>query len=509
MLGISGTRHQRYKEDSVPQPIDVGSILGGRYKVTGRILASAENDVILDGLDQVLNRPVSILVSAPANSENLTHSAREVATGERVSNVSILDLGQQDGSAYLIASRTTPADLLDLVVPTEPSDAGVYQEPFFTDTLGTEIFGSARDAAPSAGPYVYEDNSPVTPARPAPPVRRAPAPPAPTAAVPSTPARQAPKPLSAVVPPTSPWAKKAPAPTAAAPIAQAATPAPAPAPALAQPKVSLWDEDDYGFINEGHNADAGQGAKAGTFPAELRAASDNYDSGDYGDELDEDDSNAPRTSGRWLTGIVVTVLVVAALFFAVSHIGSLFNGTPVANGGNTNTATGQSSSTAQATSAAPAPVVVPPAIKDMTDITTYAPGVQHYGDMFIPRLKDAIDGNKGTYWPTVEYSDDTFAHFTNSIDLAIELQQEATVGSVTINQIAGSGGQFNILTNSKPSLDGAVKIGSGSFTAPDFTLKAAAGVKAKYVIISFTQLPRLQPFVTYPYGLKIAEISIK
>ncbi|MDD0859645.1 hypothetical protein NHF46_21880 [Arthrobacter alpinus] len=62
----------------VPQPIDVGSILGGRYKVTGRILASAENDIILDGLDQVLNRPVSILVAAVENSPSLTQSARKL-----------------------------------------------------------------------------------------------------------------------------------------------------------------------------------------------------------------------------------------------------------------------------------------------------------------------------------------------------------------------------------------------------------------------------------------------
>ena len=137
----------------MPPPIDVGSILGGRYKVTGRILASAENDVILDGLDQVLNRPVSILVSAVENSANLTQSAREVATGVRTSNISILDLGVQDHATYLVAARTSPADLLDLVVPTEPQEE-VYQEPFFTDTLGTEIFGSARDAAPSGGAYV-------------------------------------------------------------------------------------------------------------------------------------------------------------------------------------------------------------------------------------------------------------------------------------------------------------------------------------------------------------------
>lgn len=487
----------------MPQPIDVGSILGGRYKVTGRILASAEDDVILDGLDQVLNRPVSILVSAVDNSQNLTQSAREVATGERVSNVSILDLGTQDNSTYLIASRTSPADLLDLVVPTEESadqDDDVYREPFFTDTLGTEIFGSARDAAPSAGAYVYEDNTPLTPAHPSPAVRRTPV--QPPAAPPAA---------------TRPPAARPPvqAPTAAVPAAPVVPAAAPPAATTATPKVTLWGEDDYGSIDEDHDAtgEGGQPKKGGTFPAAVLAASESYGSDGYDsdddDGEDSDDGNAPRSGGRWLTGIIVAVLVVAALVFAVSHIGTLFNGGNVANDGSTTTTAAQPSTGAQTPSQAPAPVVVAPAIKGITDITAYLPGAERYNDIFIPRLTDATDGNKGTYWPTVEFSNDTFASVADSVDLAIELKQASTIGSVTINQIAGSGGQFNILTNSKPSLDGAVKIGSGSFSAPDFTLKAAAGVKAKYVIISFTQLPRLQPFKVYPFGLKIAEISVK
>ena len=39
-------------------PIDVGSVLGGRYKVTATVLTSHDQDLVLDGVDQVLNRPV-------------------------------------------------------------------------------------------------------------------------------------------------------------------------------------------------------------------------------------------------------------------------------------------------------------------------------------------------------------------------------------------------------------------------------------------------------------------
>ncbi|MFQ4148111.1 ABC transporter substrate-binding protein [Arthrobacter sp. LAPM80] len=473
----------------MPQPIDVGSILGGRYKVTGRILASAENDVILDGLDQVLNRPVSILVSAVSNSANLTQSAREVAIGSRISNVSILDLGVQDDATYLIAARTSPTDLLDLVIPTDPAEE-VYQEPFFTDTLGTEIFGKARDAAPAGGAYVYEDNSPMTPATPLPKVTRAAVPLPPQ---PNTPPHTAP-PTAAVTPAPSP---------AAVVVPPVATPAPA------EEKVTLWDDGDYGFINEDHDSwqDNAAAAPAGTFPAHLRGEDTEHAQDDLLEE--DDDGNAPRSSGRWLTGAIVAVLLIGGLIFAVQHIGGLSNGSTNQAGTTTTSAPTPQPSQAPSSGAPAEPKPVLPVIKNLTDITTYAPVVQNFSEAYYPRLKDAIDGNKATYWPTVEFSNADFANLTEGIDLVVELADESTISSVTINQLGGSGGQFNILTNSKPELQDATKIGSGSFSAPDFTLTAAPGVKAKYVIINFTQLPKLQPFVTYPYGLKISEISVK
>lgn len=134
-------------------PIDVGSVLGGRYKVTATVLSSHDQDLVLDGVDQVLNRPVSILVAGPHNADQVAQSAREVATGERPGNVQILDLGVSDATTYLITNHTTAVDLLDLVVASNPP----YVEPFFTDTLGSEIFGQAR----SLEPEVYDDEEEV------------------------------------------------------------------------------------------------------------------------------------------------------------------------------------------------------------------------------------------------------------------------------------------------------------------------------------------------------------
>ncbi|MFB0839267.1 ABC transporter substrate-binding protein [Arthrobacter sp. E44] len=133
-------------------PIDVGSVLGGRYKVTATVLASHDHDLVLDGVDQVLNRPVSILVAGPENTEQVAQSAREVATGERPGTVQVLDLGVTEDTTYLITNHTSAADLLDLVVTSNPP----YVEPFFTDTLGSEIFGQPRSHEPE--PYDEEDH---------------------------------------------------------------------------------------------------------------------------------------------------------------------------------------------------------------------------------------------------------------------------------------------------------------------------------------------------------------
>ncbi|WP_311212513.1 MULTISPECIES: ABC transporter substrate-binding protein [unclassified Arthrobacter] len=135
-------------------PIDVGSVLGGRYKVTANVLTSHDQDQVLDGVDQVLNRPVSILVAGPGNAEQVAQSAREVATGERPGHVQILDLGVSDNTTYLITNHSSAPDLLDLVVATNPP----YIEPFFTETLGSEIFGQARTHEPETYDGLYEDD---------------------------------------------------------------------------------------------------------------------------------------------------------------------------------------------------------------------------------------------------------------------------------------------------------------------------------------------------------------
>ncbi|GAB3194748.1 hypothetical protein [Nesterenkonia suensis] len=126
------------------QPFGIGDVVGGRYRITHHVVTSADQDIVFQGIDQVLNREVSILLASTQNAKQVATSAKELATGERSSEVQVLDLGLAEDRTYLISTLTHPNDLLDLVVP----DAAPYVEPFFTDSLGSELFGQSRVMEP-------------------------------------------------------------------------------------------------------------------------------------------------------------------------------------------------------------------------------------------------------------------------------------------------------------------------------------------------------------------------
>ena len=134
----------------MPQPISVGAVLGGRYRITEHVVTSADQDMVFLGTDQVLNRRVTVLVASRENATQVASSARELATGERTDDVQVLDLGLSEGRTYLIAGGGPDPDvLLGLAYPQE-----VYVEPFQTDTLGSEIFGESR----TEDPHAYDDD---------------------------------------------------------------------------------------------------------------------------------------------------------------------------------------------------------------------------------------------------------------------------------------------------------------------------------------------------------------
>lgn len=528
-------------------PIDVGSVLGGRYKVTATVLTSHDQDLVLDGVDQVLNRAVSILVAGPDNADQVAQSAREVATGERPGHVQILDLGVSEDTTYLITNHTSAADLLDLVVSSNPP----YVEPFFTDTLGSEIFGQPRSHEPETYDGLYDEEEvdagyinygqnqkpaspapkakpvvpPVSPARP--PLRPATLPPAAGAAGAGLAGGAAAGGAAAAgssgtkSPKTAPQ-EAAPHLTAPQPVQGGSPKAPAhdstpPTPAET-PKVSLWSDDDYErpAPDSGRASQQGQApalaAAAGSastdrapgfFPGSARKTDSAADDEYYG--KDEEPQREPR-SMRWLVGGLLAAVLVVGLVLAVTNLGSLFQNTPgtVADGTAPTSAPGPASPKPSGTASA-APAAGPPVIEDVTRLGNF-----DFAATYDVDLVKTFDGNAASYWSDMEFATDNWGGLTAEVPLVVKLEGPAEVSSVTLSQLGASGGSISVFTNNSPSLEGAKQVGSNSFTSPDLTMPLQEPTTAEYVIVSIKTLPKLAaPKTRYGYGLRLAEIKVQ
>lgn len=543
-------------------PIDVGSVLGGRYKVTATVLTSHDQDLVLDGVDQVLNRPVSILVAGPGNAEQVAKSAREVATGERPGHVQILDLGVSDSTTYLITNHSSAPDLLDLVVATNPP----YVEPFFTDTLGSEIFGQARSHEPETYDGLYDDEEddaeyisydevernpagePVADAAASADPRRPVVPPKPASQPASAPggigsriaaaAAGAGAAAAAAVKGTSkpksddgdaahsgrPGTTSDSTPsngaaesdrTAPQQVQEPATQAVQTPPAATQAqesKVSLWNEDDYGFVNDdarsrgaGASADAaaagGYSRGASSFPSTARAQSEQLDEDEY---YDEEPVREPR-SFRWLVGGVLAAVLIVGLILAVTNLGNLIpGGSPAAK----QTATASQPVTAQPSNSASAaaPVPTPPVIEGVTRMGDF-----EFAATYDKDLVKTFDGNAASYWSDMEFATADWGGLApDGVSLLVKLKAPSQVTSVALSQLGASGGNINVYTNDRPAMDGAKLVGTNSFTSPELTMPLSAPVTAQYVVISIKSLPKLTaPKTRYGYGLRLAEIKVQ
>jgi hypothetical protein len=543
----------------VSHPIDVGSVLGGRYKVTATVLTSHDQDLVLDGVDQVLNRAVSILVAGPENADQVAQSAREVATGERPGHVQILDLGVSDLTTYLITNHTSAADLLDLVVASNPP----YIEPFFTDTLGSEIFGQPRSKEPETYDGLYDDEEveagyidygqqqraaaapsypTVTPSHEPPRTVSTPssgsgAPAAAAAAGGLAGGKAADAARDAKSPKTAPQTA-APHETAPQPVQDAAAqptamqpgvPAPAksapaksapiePAPAE-RPKVSLWSEADYNYdtpVEQNHSSRpehpvaAPEAAGGGMLspeqdrtPRNFPAAARNAEA-DKDEYKDDEERREPR-SKRWLVGGLLAAVLVVILVFAVTSLGSLFKSTPPPAAGTSSAKTPAATSGNPTSTASSAPAAGPPAIESVTRSGSF-----DFAGTYDADLTKTMDGNAASYWSDMEFATDNWGGLATEVPLVVKLKNPAEVSSVTLSQLGASGGNISVLTNDRPSLDGAKQVGSNSFTSPDLTISLQEPVTAQYVIVSIKTLPKLAaPKTRYNFGLRLAEIKVQ
>lgn len=545
------------------QPIDVGAVLGGRYKVTELVLTSADGDAVLGGMDQVLNRSVSILVASPENASQVATSAREIATGERYGAMQVLDLGISDGSTYLITNTASPADLLDLVIQRDAP----FIEPFYTDTLGSEIFGVTR----SAEPEVYDDEeeyweelqaneernvggrvakrltgftsrlgrgkkasgSPEADAEAA--EIEAAADESPTPAAEGSPEAHE---HTESTPPTAAAADVPPRPQTppTTPREPAESPAEVDDDATGETeKVSLWGAADKDASDaDSHAADRGDGqlaagaaaAAAGTAergsqpvaqdhyerPAAIFPAGARHFSAPEEELDDEETEDKPAGGGfsRLLVGALLVVVLVIAVVFAFNTLGKNDAPKSAAETSQAPSAPGASSKKGESKAPSPKTAVEP----EVTGISRVVPGNQALNAETDSTLPKAIDGNQGSLYSSYSFTTPQFGGFASNMALVVELKEEATISEVELSGLNGTGGAFQISVGDSEDLGSAKELTSGSFTGPTVTVPVSGDddqpVKGKYVFFNITELPRLASTSnsSRPYGLQVAEIKV-
>ena len=56
---------------------------------------------------------------------------------------------------------------------------------------------------------------------------------------------------------------------------------------------------------------------------------------------------------------------------------------------------------------------------------------------------------------------DKFGGYAGNMALVVELEKPSSISSVELTQLSGTGGNFSVLLNDKPTLDGAKPGGPG------------------------------------------------
>lgn len=400
------------------QQIPLHTLLGDRYKVTARVLETADGDTILDGVDQILNRKVSIVVASAEHSSRLVANARQSPSLSR-SSVQILDLGNIEARTYLVTSHARADTLLATLL----TEGGGEAEEF-----GEEIFG---DTGTMSAPNMYVVTKDAT------------------------------------------------------------SPA------------------------------AGAGAAAATSISATRAAEPETEYEEYDAEEDgyyEGDEPAERNGGMWAVGIAAVLVLVIGAGAVFTSLGNMVNPTETREAlGSTQTSASASQTPQQTGSPSPSATeekepATPRLDGSFTRTVPSSTALMAESDATLGRL---TDGDETSTWVSLAFGSANFGGLTDSFYLSAPLLDETTVNSLTINQVSGTGGAFNVFASDNASIEGSQQIGSGTFAATGETTVEldtdAQDGDTKYIIVQFTEAPRLaQPIVQgYPFGLRLAEISVK
>ena len=126
---------------------------------------------------------------------------------------------------------------------------------------------------------------------------------------------------------------------------------------------------------------------------------------------------------RWLVGGLLAVVLIAGLVFALTNLGSLFNGGPQANPTTAATGTpGPATGTPTPNASSAAPPAVPPAIENIT-----RQGNFDFAATYDVDLVKAFDGNAASYWSDMEFATEAWGGLApDGVPLFVKLKSPAT-----------------------------------------------------------------------------------
>lgn len=471
----------------MPQPISLGTVLGGRYKVLDEVLTTPERDYVLGGQDQILGREVTILVPSERHTSRVVENARAMAIGVVDADLHILDLGQSGSTTYLVTSFAAPSVLIEELL----SEPGMVDD----ETLSDDIFGRPRSAG-TAGTYVVDDGEPDAVGEETSEeffdrwdddIDTAPA------------APEMEKHLGRI--------KRAPESSTRATLFDRAAAgrgsAPNKAPVRDTHRIDpTYDGDNrydsYEYEYTSGSKARGSGAGGATEALSRNAVRARSQQGAAGSTAK--DTRGHKSGKGGLLALLVILLAVLGLGAALvfGGLGNLFSGAGV----------GGDDETAAPTDAASEPTVTSSpvaAIRLVPDDPTFMADQD-------ASLDQAIDEDPETAWVSYGFSSADFSQLISSVGLAVRFEEPTAMNQVSISQISGTGGSFTVYVADEPSLENAVEVGQGTFQGQQATVQlgeAAQTEEHSYLIIEWTELPTItQPIAGYNYGLRISDINV-
>lgn len=263
-------------------------------------------------------------------------------------------------------------------------------------------------------------------------------------------------------------------------------------------------------------AAAGAGATRPTPAATEEPAEEYEEYEEYDAEEDgyyEAEETTERNGGMWVVGIAAILLLVIAAGAVFASLGKMVDtdASKEALGGSDKTASEETTAEASPTTEEKK-LATPKLDGAFTRAVPSSPTLMAESDAILAQM---TDGNTATTWLSLAFGSPNFGGLTDSFYLSGKLDEATTVNSITINQISGTGGAFTIYASNSANINGATEVGSGTFAATgETTVKLNTDKQdgdTEYIIIQFTEAPLLsQPIVAgYPYGLRIADISVK